>query len=375
MAPPVAQNKDSVVEVDACSEEIGRRKRPSVNELASKFTEACPAGSDLQGSSKRDRSESGDQAPAGKRGALERDPDSGGSPAHFNRRWKEYLDSALEDLQERILSSISRDIHEFNEGVLSKLNAMDDRLRDLERHVEEKDCLIDDLTAELRVTKDEVRRLSDRAESAEMNSRIPCLVLSGRALAPQRSRLGAPLPLTGRPAPQGVDGRSTAGSADPSADSSADTSGRGGAGGGGRTTGGRDEAEVENVRSLVIGAVKARLRGIDFREEDIDRAHRLPGPNNRIIVRFVRSGQDSIRDQLMTRRLELRHHNDLFINESLTAQKGLIYRSLLDAKKAKKIYTVFTRWGHVYFKAERYGTSTRVDGVGKLRELGFQVRE
>ena len=370
MAPPVVQ--DSVVEVDVCSEELGRRKRPSVNELASKFTEACPPASvDLQGSSKRDRSESGDQAPAGKRGAMERDPDSGSSPAHFNRRWKEYLDSALEDLQQRMLSSISRDIHEFNEGILSKLNAMDDRLRDLERHVEEKDCLIDDLTAELRETRDEVRRLSDRAESAEMNSRIPCLVLSGRALAPQRTRLGAPLPLTGQPAPQGVDGRSTAGSADPSAD----TSSRGDAVSGGRATDRRDEAEVEDVCSLVIGAVKARLCGIDIREEDIDRAHRLPGRNNRVIVRFVRSGQNSIRDQLMSRRLELRHHNDLFINESLTAQKGLIFRSLLEAKNAKKIYTVFTRWGHVYFKAERYGTSVRVDGLGKLRELGFKVKE
>ena len=136
----------------------------------------------------------------------------------------------------------------------------------------------------------------------------------------------------------------------------------------------RTETEVEDINGLVIGVIRARLRGLDIREEDIDRAHRLPGPNNRIIVRFVRSGPNSVRDQLMSR-MELRHHDDLFVNENLTAQKNVLYRSLLDAKKAKQIYKVFSRWGHVYFKAEKFGTSTRVDGVEKLRELGIAVKK
>ena len=77
----------------------------------------------------------------------------------------------------------------------------------------------------------------------------------------------------------------------------------------------------------------------------------------------------------MSRRLELKHCNDLFINESLTAQKNAIYRALLDAKKSKKIYTVFTRWGHVYFKAEKFGTSSKVDSADKLRSFGFHMKE
>ena len=108
---------------------------------------------------------------------------------------------------------------------------------------------------------------------------------------------------------------------------------------------------------------------------DIDRAHRLPGPNHRVIVRFVRSGSGSVREQLMMRRMELRGSNDLFVNESLTPQKGQIQRSLLEAKKTGKIYTVYTRWGHVYFKAEKFGTSTRVDSLSKVRQLGFAVKE
>ena len=59
------------------------------------------------------------------------------------------------------------------------------------------------------------------------------------------------------------------------------------------------------------------MPGLNIDGSGIDRAHRLPGANNRVIVRFVRSGQDSVRDNAMTRRLELRG-KDLYINESLT---------------------------------------------------------
>ena len=106
-------------------------------------------------------------------------------------------------------------------------------------------------------------------------------------------------------------------------------------------------------------------------ENDIDRAHRLPGPNNRVIIRFVRSGAGSVREQLMTRRMELRGRGDLFINESLTEEKNHIYHSLLAARKAGKVYTVFTRWGHVFCKTIKFGTSTRVDSMEKVRQLGF----
>ena len=338
----------------------GHRSQLSVSELASKFGDKEPSG-------KRDRSESGDPAPPGKRGTVERGADT--SPAQFNKRWKEYLDNALEELQQHIFSSLSRDIHEFTENIHAKLSTMEGRIHDLERHVEEKDEEIVNLTSELLQTKKEVKMLNERAESAEMNARIPCLILSGRALAPRRASLSAPLPPPGRleagggPAAAGPGDRPAGASGPPAAARA------------GRGERGRDAAEPEDVCGLVISAVKERLRGLDIHEEDIDRAHRLPGPNHRVIVRFVRSGQNSIRDQLMTRRLELRHHNDLFINESLTAQKNVIYRSLLDAKKAKKIYTVFTRWGHVFFKSVKFGTNTRVDSPAKLRELGFTLKE
>ena len=193
-------------------------------------------------------------------------------------------------------------------------------------------------------------------------------------MAPQRKpSLAAPLQPTSDPAPRGT------GSAGPAGPSGAGPRGSGpsGGSGGGRARGGeRGEAGgEEDINQLVIGVARSRFNGLDISVSDIDRAHRLLGPNNRVIVRFVRSGPGSVREQLMYRRLELRKTNDLFINESLTAQKSRIQRSLLAAKRAEKLYTVYTRWGHVYYKSEKFGTSTRVDSLEKVRQLGFTVKE
>ena len=76
----------------------------------------------------------------------------------------------------------------------------------------------------------------------------------------------------------------------------------------------------------------------------------------------------------MSRRLELRGR-ELYINESLTKLRGLIFRSLLAAKREKKIYTVYSRGGQVYFKERQHGVGTRVDSLKRLRELGHTVLE
>ena len=140
--------------------------------------------------------------------------------------------------------------------------------------------------------------------------------------------------------------------------------------GGGR----RGGEEREDISALVVATLNRCMPGLSVDVSDIDRAHRLPGPNNRVIVRFVRSGQDSVRDQVMTRRLELRGR-DLYINESLTRLRGQIFRSLLAAKRQKKIYTVYSRGGYVYFKEKQHGVGTRVDSLRRLRELGYSVLE
>ena len=65
-------------------------------------------------SQNRDRSESGDPAPAGKRGARERGGDFGRSPsAPSSHAFKESLDDAIDGLEGRLMASLSRELLEF----------------------------------------------------------------------------------------------------------------------------------------------------------------------------------------------------------------------------------------------------------------------
>ena len=121
-----------VLTMDTDTAATSAGERHSVSELVRSYGDAL---SDGHGGGKRDRSESGDQAPAGKRGAPE--PESSRSPAPRNiSGMKEYLEVALEKLEDRITSSISKDLHEFRELITTELGALTDRVRDLERHVE-----------------------------------------------------------------------------------------------------------------------------------------------------------------------------------------------------------------------------------------------
>ena len=372
--------------------DAGHSDRQSVSELVRTYDDSLSVGRD----GKRDRSESGDPAPPGKRGAR----DSSRSPSTFGgRSFKELLDDAIEGLESRITLSLSRDLHEFRETLTTEIDKLNQRVKDLERHVEEKDCVIAELTDELQQSRKEVCALETRVEDAEINSRLPCLILSGQAMAPRHApRLEPPLAggaalgatavpqasgsavpsrghatVTSRPGDQqqtGADGRS----ADQSTPSGGD--GRGGARGraGGRGGGGAGAWEQEDINALVVTTLNQCLPGLNLVESDLDRCHRLPGANNRVIVRFVRSGQGSVRDSVMSRRLELRG-KDLYINESLTKLRGLIFRSLLAAKRDKNIYTVYSRGGQVYFKEQQHGVGSRVDSLKRLRDLGYKVVE
>ena len=382
-------------------------RRPSVTEIVRTINDA-PDGA----GSKRDRSESGDAAPAGKLRARERfgEPSRSPAAAHVSRSVKDYLEDAMEQLENRVSASLSRDLHEFRSTVLIQMEAFENRLKDLEKHVEERDCVIEDLRSELQDSWGEVHALRAKAEDAELRSRLPCLILSGGVLAPRFApRLpapgSAPAPaseVTSRPPPTPSSppdaaraGEACAGTArggaDPQAgpgasagpqpaegdrrDPSAGTQLAAGGDGRGRGARGRGPGETEDredICGLVVNTVNRMLPGVNMTARDIDRAHRIPGPNNRIIVRFVQSGQGSVREEIMWRRLELRGI-DLFCNESLTTMRSQIYQSLLAAKRQKKLYTVYTRGGHVFYKSEKYHQGVRVDSIQKLQQLGFTV--
>ena len=168
-------------------------KRQSVSQLVRAY------GDEPVDGQKRDRSESGDQAPAGKRGARERSGEPTRSPFSLSgkgsRSFRDELDAAVEDLEQRVITSLSKDLHEFRERMSTQIEKLLGRVQDLEHHVEERDSIIDRLSDDLRQSRQEISALQARVEDAEINSRLPCLVLSGPAMAPHRAaRLPPPLP-------------------------------------------------------------------------------------------------------------------------------------------------------------------------------------
>lgn len=375
----------------------------SVGELVRRINDAPTHPAD--GRDKRGRSESGDLLPAGKRSVAGRG-ELGRSPGQSAVSVKERVEITLQDFESKILSSISKDLHELRVVMQKQLDSFETRIKELENHVEERDSEVECLRKELGDVRREMAVLQGRAEDAELNSRLPCLILSGEALAPSRGRElsrsrpgGAGRPASGPgPAPAVTSiapgggesqragaGRSTAPAERRPADSGAPTAGsadrppappgpaaadrRGTAGGDGGRGG-----EREDIHGLVVSTLNRCLPGLNMCDADIDRAHRLPGAGNRIIVRFVHSGRGSIRDQVYWRRLSLRGR-DLFISESLTRMRGVIFRSLLSVKKQGKIHTVFTRGGQVFFKSREYGTAERVDSIDKVRQLGYPVTQ
>ena len=132
-----AGRSDSVT-ADSLSDVVTSERQSSVSELVRNYSDPPSE------SQKRDRSESGDPAPAGKRGARERDSDTGRSPsAPSSRAFKESLDDAIDGLESRVMASLSRELHEFRETLMAEISRLSERVGDLEKHVEERDGLID----------------------------------------------------------------------------------------------------------------------------------------------------------------------------------------------------------------------------------------
>lgn len=161
--------------------------RTSVGDLVKQINDAPAQLAD--GRDKRGRSESGDALPAGKRGVYRRG-ELGRSPGQCTESVKERVEIMLQDFESRIVGNISRDLHELRDVIQAQLDSFEARIKELESHVEEKDNEVESLRKELGDVKQEMTRLQGRAEDAEINSRLPCLILSGDALAPDRGRPG-----------------------------------------------------------------------------------------------------------------------------------------------------------------------------------------
>ena len=249
---------------------------------------------------KRGRSVSGESASPNQRGGKARDTGD----------WSKF-ESVLEGALDKLRLQIQADFDDFRNSMKEQFIAMGTRLREVENKLEQKEKQLSEMNDTVKETNRELHALKEQVEDNELVSRLPSLVLSGAAV--------------GKRPPPGPDG--------------------------------------ENVEQLVVDTLKKHFRDLPVKLEDIDRAHRLPGESGqKLICRFVKSGRGSIRDVIYQRRMELRGR-ELYINESLTRRRSELFQILLRAKKSNKIYTVFSRYGQVFYKRAKLGKSVRVTSV------------
>ena len=127
-----------------------------------------------------------------------------------------------------------------------------------------------------------------------------------------------------------------------------------------------DNPEAEDVERTVLEVVRHHYN-VNVSSADIARAHRLPG-EQKVIVRFIQSGRGSLRDQIYYRRLELRG-TGIFVNECLSRSRQDILNRLLTLKRARKLFSVFSRNGQVYFTKRKNERPVRVNSVTEIEEL------
>lgn len=277
------------------------QSRSSVTDLIRRLDAAAEPETPDVSSNKRGRSES--KSPA-QRDVKARDTRDDWS------KFEVILDAALSKLRQQIQA----DFEIFRTSMKAEFNTIGERLKRAEQQLEQKEKELVAITNRAQATESELTALRERVEENERVSRLPSLVLSGAALPP-------------------------------------------------RPTANEMPERGENVDQLVVDTLRRNFRGLNVSVNDIERAHRLPSKGDpKIICRFVRSGAGSVREEVYQRRLELKGRS-LYVNECLTRGRAEIMTILLNAKHAGKVYTVFSRNGHVFYKDKDKGRNVRVDSV------------
>ena len=302
---------------------------------------------------KRDRSESGDQAPAGKRGARERSDEPTRSPSALNskstRSFRDERDAAVEDLELRVTTSLSRDLHDFRERMSAQIERLLNRVQDLDHHVEQRDSIIDRLSDDLLQSRQKISTLQSRIEDAKVNSRLPCLVLSGPAMAPHQA------PRLQRAGGEDGTGQSAPGAGGEQSGARERSATRGGA---------WEEREGVNTAGVDLEPDNAWTQH-EQRYRPSSSTYGSQQPRHRAF-RAIGAGQrERPCDEQASGAARERLIHKLVINEAAKHQ------SLLAAKREKKIYTVFSRGGLVFFNEKQHETATRLNSLQQLRELGY----
>ena len=216
-----------------------------------------------------------------------------------------------------ITTELRKDFDALSRSLSETMTALGQRIRQIECSLSDKDAEIGRLRDELRECSGSAAAMEDSLDAAEAEFRQSTLILSGEAV----------------PAPQ------------------------------------RDSNGREDVTSVAVSVISAALPSVGVTESDIAGCFRV-GDNRKIVCKFLRTGMGSVRDKVFEGRFELMKQRDqrrrLFVAESLTRRRQAVFAALLEAKRKKQIYTVFTRNGAVFFRERQHEQAHRVDHPSKL---------
>ena len=233
-------------------------------------------------------------------------------------------------IREEMRNMIREEFNEIRQQIQADLEqtigGLQQRLRDLEEHVNNRDESTEVLFRNAEVILSRSDALSKVVDDMSAEMRQPVLILSGGAV----------------PAP--VD-----------------------------ATDERGRRLPEDVAPIAVDVVKRALPEVLIEKTDIVSCFRVAN-TRKLVIKFAASGPHTVRDRLYQGRFELMKKRNvpvnerLFINESLSPRRQEYLTALLDLRKRGRIHTAYSKDGMVFFRPTEHAAAIRVDDASKIRD-------
>ena len=128
----------------------------------------------------------------------------------------------------------------------------------------------------------------------------------------------------------------------------------------------------ENIEAETVKVINKRFPELKISGDDFQTVHRLQGEKT-VICKFLKTDR---KNELYEKRLSRTNHSNsrselapLFINESLSPANQAVFNALLEAKRQKCIYTVYTKRGSVFCKQNFESPGRRIYNMDQVKTI------
>ena len=233
----------------------------------------------------------------------------------------EVMKELLREERESLKDFIREEISLVTDALRSELAEQRSRVLELEQHVEAQGVVIDEMEGRLRQREDRTAELEEALDQVEADQKSGDLIFAGSAIPP-------PPAIT-------------------------------------------DYSRPEDVTAVTLELLRRHLPTVELSREDFVSCTRI-AQGKKLLCKFSRSGPLSPRYQLYDSRFSLKDSRDedrLYISENLSKVRFHIFQKLLQEKRAKRLYSVFSKNGAVFCKAVKHGRKIRVSYVQQIPEV------